>query len=167
MKNTAKATIRALSLFLLTGLLMGPVPIQAERTHAEEVKEALKVMKAEAAKEGTPKSEGISLFFGSTRMNGNYVIVDGLKTRFNCTATLFVKKGSDFIRISTNVLKEGNRALGTVLDQKGPAYAAMAKGEAYYGTVDILGQKYEAGYEPIKNAAGETIGVYYIGFLIE
>ena len=34
-------------------------------------------------------------------------------------------------------------------------------------TVDILGKKYEAGYEPVKNAAGETIGVYYVGFLLE
>ena len=136
-------------------------------SHAQQVKEALKVMKEEAAKLGDPKVEGSSLFFGTTRMNGNYAIVDGLKARFGCTATFFVKKGTDYVRISTNVLKEGNRALGTVLDPNGPAFAAIGKKESHYGTVDILGKKYEAGYEPIKNAAGDTIGVYYVGFLLE
>ena len=124
-------------------------------------------MKEEAAKLGEPKAEGSSLFFGTTKMNGNYAIVDSIRTSFNCTATFFVKKAADYLRISTNVLKEGNRALGTVLDPTGPAYAAISKGEAFYGTVDILGKKYEAGYEPVKNAAGETIGVYYAGFLLE
>jgi hypothetical protein len=54
-----------------------------------------------------------------------------------------------------------------MLDPNGPAYAAVSKGEAFYGIVDILGKKYDAGYEPVKNAAGETIGVYYVGFAVE
>ena len=124
-------------------------------------------MRTEAAKLGEPKAEGSGLFFGTTKMNGNYTIVDALKAQFGCTATFFTKKATDYVRISTNVLNDGNRAVGTVLNPQGPAYAAIAKGESYYGTVDILGKKYEAGYEPIKNAAGETIGVYYVGFLLE
>jgi len=156
-----------LLLLLLAALTGGAMPARAESSHAEKVKEALKQMRAEAAKLGEPKLEGAGLFFGATKMNGNYAIVDALKTQFSCTATFFVKKGADYVRVSTNVLKEGNRALGTVLDPNGPAYAAISKGEAHYGTVDILGKKYEAGYEPVKNAAGETIGVYYVGFLLE
>jgi methyl-accepting chemotaxis protein len=57
--------------------------------------------------------------------------------------------------------------VGTMLDPKGAAIASISKGQAYYGVVDILGKKYEAGYEPIKNGAGEVIGVYYIGFKLE
>lgn len=160
--------LRPILLFLLAGAMAGSIiPVRADSANTEKVKEALKVMKEEAAKLGAPKAEGSSLFFGTTKINGNYAIVDGLKARFNCTATFFVKKGADYVRISTNVLNEGNRAVGTVLDSKGPAYAAIAKGEAFYGNVDILGKKYEAGYEPVKNAAGETVGVYYVGFLLE
>jgi hypothetical protein len=124
-------------------------------------------MKEETAKLGEPKAEGSKLFFGTTRINGDYTIVDALKSRFNCTATFFSKKGTDYVRVSTNVLNEGDRAVGTVLNPNGPAYAGISKGESFYGTVDILGKKYEAGYEPIKNAAGEIIGVYYVGFLDE
>lgn len=139
----------------------------AEESHGEKIKAALKGMREQAAKLGEAKLEGSKLFFGTTKINGNYEIVDNLKQQFGCTATFFAKKGEDFVRVSTNVLNEGNRAVGTVLDPKGPAYAAIVKGESYYGPVLILGKKYEAGYEPVKNAAGETVGVYYIGFLLE
>jgi hypothetical protein len=94
--------------------------------------------------------------------------VDNLKEKHKCTATFFAKKGDGFIRIATNVIKDdGSRAVGTVLDPKGPAIAAIKKNEAYYGIADILGKKYETGYEPIKNAAEEIVGVYYIGYLLE
>lgn len=155
-------------LVLWAGILAGSViPGRAEDANAEKVKGAMQAMKAEAAKLGEPKGEGTKLFFGATKMNGDYTIVDGLKTQFGCTATFFSRKGTDFLRISTNVLNDGNRAVGTVLNPTGPAYAAVVKGQAFYGTVDILGKKYEAGYEPVKDAAGETIGAYYVGFLLE
>ena len=53
------------------------------------------------------------------------------------------------------------------LDPSGPAYAAIQKGEAFYGIVDILGKFYDTGYEPITNAAGETVGIYYVGYSVE
>jgi len=166
--KTITSVLRPILLFLLAVAMAGRViPVRAESANAGKVKEALKVMKEEAVKLGVPRAEGSGLYFGTTKINGNYTIVDGVKTRFNCTATFFVKKGANYVRISTNVLNDGNRAVGTVLDPKGPAYAAISKGEAFYGNVDILGKKYEAGYEPVKNAAGETIGVYYVGFLLE
>lgn len=161
------ASIRSLLILGVLTLALGTASVFGQASHADKIKEALKSMKEEAAKLGEAKAEGVNLFFGTTKINGNYAIVDSLKERFNCTATFFCKKGSNYVRVSTNVLNEGNRAVGTVLDPNGKAFAAISKGEAYYGTVDILGKKYEAGYEPIKNAAGETIGVYYVGFLLE
>ncbi|HEY1109996.1 MAG TPA: ATP-binding protein, partial [Opitutaceae bacterium] len=54
-----------------------------------------------------------------------------------------------------------------VLDPSGPAIAAIRKGEAYYGVVDILGRSYISGYDPIRDAQGEVIGIYYVGYLVE
>ncbi len=168
MKKIIGASIHALLIGIVAGALAGGATnLRAENSHAEQVKEALKQMQADAAKLGEAKLDGSKLFFGTTKINGDYTIVDGLKAKFSCTATFFAKKGTDYIRISTNVLNDGNRAVGTVLNPQGPAYAAIAKGEAFYGPVDILGKKYEAGYEPVKNSTGETIGVYYVGFLLE
>ena len=171
MKTHLKSIIRAILLFLVAGSLAGGAGAAradtADTANAAKVKEALTVMKGEALKLGEPKSDKMGLFFGTTKMNGNYAIVDELQTQFHCTATFFVKKADSYVRISTNVLNDGNRAVGTVLNPKGPAYAAIAKGEAYYGKVDILGQQYEAGYEPVKSTAGDTVGVYYVGYLLQ
>jgi len=72
------------------------------------------------------------------------------------------------VRIATNVIKDdGSRAVGTPLDPKGPAMAAIQKNEPFYGVAEILGKKYQTGYEPVGNAANEIVGIYYVGFLLE
>jgi hypothetical protein len=56
-------------------------------------------------------------------------------------ATIFVKSGDEFIRVATNVKKDdGSRAIGTILDPKGRAIAAIAKSKIYYGESGILGK---------------------------
>jgi hypothetical protein len=139
----------------------------ADTSLTPKVKEAMSAMKAEANKLGEPKLDGESLFFGTTKINGDFTLVDALKTKFGGTATFFVKKGDAFVRISTNVMKEGNRAVGTSLDPAGPAIAAIRQGKAFYGIVDILGKMYDTGYEPIKTKKGDVIGIYYVGQSLE
>ena len=160
---------RLLAVFaFVTGLLGTGLHAQTEGKYSAQIKEAMQEMIAECAKLGAPKQDGNGLFFGDAKLNGNYTLVDSLNAKHKCTATIFVKKGDGFMRVSTNVIKaDGSRAVGTMLDPKGPAMAAISKNSAYYGLADILGKKYETGYEPIKNAAGEIIGVYYIGYLLE
>lgn len=135
--------------------------VQAEGD--SKLKDGLALMKEKAAALGTPKAEGVSLSFGSTKVNGNYEIVDAVKEKTGCVATFFVKKGDDFIRISTNVQKEGNRAVGTKLDPEGPAIKVVSKGETYQGEADILGSKHVTIYEPIKDAQGVIVGLYFVG----
>lgn len=154
----------AILLFVVGFVMAGAPGARAETPHSADIKKAMEEMKAEAAKLGEAKMEGAKLFFGGTKINGNYELVDALKTKYNCTATFFVKKEDGFVRVSTNVMKDGNRAIGTMLDPNGKAIAAIRNGEAFYGVVDILGKQYDTGYEPIKNGAGEIIGVYYIGY---
>ena len=158
-----KYLIAVLALFLI-------VPFLATPSHAAEnpkVKAAMTALKDVTAALGKPKLDGENLMFGTTKVNGNYTVVDAIKTKHEGTATLFGKKGDNFVRVSTNVMKDGQRAVGSALDPSGPAYAAVKKGEAYYGIVDILGKMYDTGYEPIKAEDGAIIGVYYVGFLIE
>jgi len=141
---------------------------------SQSVRSAMKVLLQEAERIGVPeinKSATIEqqtvpdLRLGNASQTGNFVLVDHLKQLAGCTATLFVKKGDQFVRISTNVPRpDGSRAVGTVLDPAGRAYAAIQKGESFYGVVDILGKPYMTGYEPMRNAEKQTIGVWYVGF---
>jgi methyl-accepting chemotaxis protein len=105
-----------------------------------------------------------NLMLGGQPQALNYELVDGLTKMLGGTSTLFVKSGEEFVRISTNVKSGDTRATGTVLDPKGKAIAAINNGQPYYGMVDILGNPFITGYEPIRNAQGQTIGLWYVGY---
>ena len=142
---------------------------------AEEVQAAMQLLKSKAATMGAPIVNGEeavagknvpALHFGATKMNNNFVLVDEVQKQAGGTATIFVRSGDEFVRVATNVKKDdGSRAIGTILDPKGKAIAAIAKGESYFGEADILGKPYVTGYEPIRDASSNVIGVYYVGYL--
>lgn len=137
--------------------------------HAQSAKvsTAMASLKAELNKLGAPKVDGDNLFFGSNKINDNFTVVDAVKAANGGTATVFIKKAGNYVRISTNVMKGNVRAVGTPLDPSGPAKAAIDQGKPFYGPVDILGKLFDTGYEPIRNEKGETIGVYYVGYPME
>jgi hypothetical protein len=139
------------------------------------VTKSMETLKAMTAKLGAPKVEGKetvggkdapALYFGTSKINNNFDIVDavGKEDGKGMTATFFVKGGDEYIRVSTSVPKPdgSGRAIGTVL--AGPALESIKTGKAYYGEVPILGTPYITGYEPIKDSSGAEIGVYYVGY---
>ncbi len=140
---------------------------------SQNVRSALKVMVKLGQQLGDPEIKGSvqlagrnlpDLQIAKSSQAGNFALVDRIKELTGNTATLFVKDNNDFVRISTNVLKpDGSRAIGTALDNKGRAYAALHRGDAFYGVVDILGSPYMTGYEPMKDKTGRTLGVWYVG----
>jgi Cache 3/Cache 2 fusion domain len=158
--------------FIATSILMPSIG------HAQadpRVTKSMETLKAMTAKLGAPKLEGKeavggkdapALYFGTTKINNSFDIVDavGREDGKGMTATLFVKGGDGYIRVSTSVPKPdgSGRAIGTVL--AGPALESIKAGKAYYGEVPILGTPYITGYEPMKDSSGAEIGVYYVGY---
>jgi hypothetical protein len=140
---------------------------------ADDPKVTITELEARLAKIGPPKVEGSdkagdktvpALFFGPRKINNNYDVVDEVKRKSGATATVFVKDGEDFIRVSTNVLTpEGKRGVGTAL-AKAKAYEAVSKGNTFCGDVDVLGTAFSACYHPIKDDKGSVVGVTYVGF---
>ncbi|MCI4678075.1 Cache 3/Cache 2 fusion domain-containing protein [Rhodoblastus acidophilus] len=156
--------------FIAAGALLPGLSVAQDA----KVKAAMEVMKSKAENLGPPKIEGSdtvagkqvpAIYFGSTKMNNNYDLVDGVVMQAGGTATIFVKSGANFVRVATNIKKDdGSRAIGTVLDPKGKAIASIQKDKPFYGEVDILGKLYVTGYEPIHDAANHVIGIYYVGY---
>ena len=108
------------------------------------------------------------LRFGDVAIGDSHELVDSTVAVFGGTATLFAKAGDDFVRVSTNVRRDdGSRAIGTVLDRAGKAWAAMREGREFTGLVDILGRSYYTHYAPIFDEARAVVGVYYAGFPVE
>jgi hypothetical protein len=153
-------------------LVLATLVAAAAQVHAYDSKATIAELDARLAKIGAPRVEGTdavggkdvpAIFFGSRKINNNFDVVDGLRKSHQATATVFVKSGEEFVRVSTNVLTpEGKRGTGTQL-ARNAAYAAVSAGNQYCGPIDVLGTAYDACYNPIKDGTGAIIGVSYIG----
>ena len=139
----------------------------------ERVKSSMTLLKQRGLDIGMPSqgdnvmvktTSARQLYLGNQPQANDFTLVDNLTAVMGGTATLFSKTGEDYIRVSTNVIKDGQRAIRTKLAPQGKAMANIVKGTAYYGAVDILGSPYLTGYEPMKNAAGQVIGIWYVGY---
>jgi methyl-accepting chemotaxis protein len=94
-----------------------------------------------------------NLMLGDKPQANNYELVDGIADIAGGTATLFTLSGAEFVRVSTNVMKNNQRAIGTILSPDGLAVKAIRNNQPFYGQVDILGSPYLTGYEPIYDNA--------------
>ena len=140
---------------------------------SERVKSSMKLLKERGSAIGTPRlgepvmvnnSQASQLYLGDVPQANNFDVVDNLTNIMGGTATLFSRTGEDYIRVSTNVIKDGQRAIGTRLSPDGKAMQKINQKQAYYGQVDILGSPYLTGYEPMLNDSGDTVGIWYVGY---
>ena len=85
----------------LLGAVVAPALGQAQM---DQVKPSMAALKAKAAQLGTPKINGSdavagkdvsALYFGTTKMNNYFEVVDEVVKEYGGTATLFVKSGND------------------------------------------------------------------------
>jgi methyl-accepting chemotaxis protein len=98
------------------------------------------------------------------KLNGNFAQVDAFAQNSGGVATVFARKGDDFERVTTSLKNEkGERAMGTLLDRKHPAYAKILAGQTFVGRAVLFGKPYMTRYEPIRQG-GDIIGILFIGF---
>ncbi len=157
-----------------TLFLMGFAVLCANVALADDAKSVVAAFTERLTKVGPPHIEGTDkagsdkttagLYFGPRKINNNYDAVDEVKKSYGATATVFVRDGEDYVRVSTNVLTpEGKRGVGTTL-ARAKAYEILNKGEEFCGDVDVLGTQYSACYNPLKDDKGKVIGATYVGF---
>ncbi len=97
-------------------------------------------------------------------LNNDFQLVDRFTRSTGATASVFVRDGDDFFRITTSVKQEnGRRAVGTPLGHSHPAYGNLMKGLPYTGRATLFGREFMTRYQPLKDEAGQVIGLAYIG----
>lgn len=112
---------------------------------------------------GSASTPALSL--QGNRLNGDFTLVDEFTSLTGGAATVFVRDGDEFVRITTSVKKEdGSRAIGTQLDHKHPAYAGLLQGQPYAGRAVLFGRNYMNQYTPVRDASGQVMAVLYVGF---
>jgi len=144
----------------------------AAMAQAADPKATIAELDSRLTKIGAPRLEGTdkvadkdvpAIFFGARKINNNFDVVDSIRKSHQATATVFVKAGDEFVRVSTNVLTpEGKRGVGTAL-ARNAAYEALSKGQQFCGPIDVLGTAFDACYNPIKDGSGKVIGASYVG----
>jgi methyl-accepting chemotaxis protein len=109
-------------------------------------------------------SDGKMIDKDGNPIDGRYESIDQLSENMDVIATVFVKQGSDFIRILTTIKDEnGERVVGSALDTKGHVYEELTMGNSYFGEAEILGAQYMTGYAPILDQNKQVIGIYFVG----
>lgn len=101
--------------------------------------------------------EGI-LYKGTVPMENNFKVIDDIGSLTGDTVTIF--KGDT--RVSTNVMKNGQRKTGTQVSKQ-VAQAVLSEGRTFIGRANVVGTWNETAYEPIYDASGKIIGIWYVG----
>lgn len=99
------------------------------------------------------------LYKGHVNMVGNMNIVDSIGKLTNGDSTTLFQNDT---RISTNVMKDGKRAINTkVADDV--ANVVLKQKKRFIGRANVVGNWYQTAYEPILNNQGEVVGIWFVG----
>ena len=98
------------------------------------------------------------LYKGDAKVADETDIIDKLGELSQAAITVFAND----TRINTNIVVDGQRAIGTTADPK-VVEAVLSQGKLYTGTAKVVGEPYFTKYEPLHNADGEIIGMIFAG----
>ena len=97
------------------------------------------------------------VIFGTDLSSGTFV--DGIKKELNVECTVFL----DNTRVSTTIINQGQRAVGTKMDNAAIYESVMRKGERVVSRNNILGIEHVTVYWPWKNTEGKNAGMFFVG----
>ncbi len=99
-------------------------------------------------------------------------IVDQVQNLVGGTTTIFqrMNEQGDMLRVATNILlPNGQRAIGTFIPAVGPdnspdpVISFILRGSVYRGSAFVVDAWYDTAYQPIRDQAGQVIGMLYVG----
>jgi methyl-accepting chemotaxis protein len=85
--------------------------------------------------------------------------VDQMKKLLDVECTIFELD----TRVSTTIMREGKRAVGTKMDNPKVIETVLQKGQEFHSVNTILGKEYTTAYWPIRNPENKISGMLFIG----
>jgi methyl-accepting chemotaxis protein len=95
---------------------------------------------------------------GTDLTSADHSFVEGIKKEFGTVCSLF--QGDT--RVSTTVMKDGQRAVGTKMDNPKVLDTVLAKGQQFQDVITTLGTEYETAYWPVKDHTGKIAGMLVV-----
>jgi hypothetical protein len=85
--------------------------------------------------------------------------VDNVKKTFGIECTIF----HGDTRVSTTIVKDGQRAIGTQMDNPKVIETVLQQGKPFQHINTILGREYNTAYWPLRDIEGKIAGMLFIG----
>lgn len=105
-----------------------------------------------------------TLYAGDLVLTKDNTFVDEVVELVGGTSTVFTLKDSKFVRVSTNVRsKEGERYIGTVIDEDSPVYQSVINKQPYYSRAWVVNSWYVTAYRPLLDGNQDVVGMLYVG----
>ena len=92
-------------------------------------------------------------------LSSDTTFVDKMKKELGVECTIF----HNDMRVSTTILKDGQRAIGTKMDNPQVIETVLQKGQVFHNENKIMGRMYDTVYWPLTGADGKVAGMFFIG----
>jgi methyl-accepting chemotaxis protein-2 (aspartate sensor receptor) len=97
-------------------------------------------------------------------LNLDFTSVDDFARTSGGVATVFVRKGDDFVRVSTSLKTEPRARRGHRAGRRPPRRVRLLAGETYLGVAKLFGRQYMTKYTPARDKDGKVVGALFVGF---
>ena len=133
---------------------------EAELVAIEKVKADLQLAEAllDSRYPGDWANQDGKLVKGSTPINEDFQFIDEVSQLTNDTCSIFLGD----TRVATNVMHDDKRAIGTKVSPE-VAQIVLHTGQSFLGEANVLGVKYQTAYKPLRDSAGQIVGIWYVG----
>ena len=134
--------------------------------------EAVNQFSRQSTKLSLPRLQiGARLVTANSKPEEPTALIDDIVGRLGGTCTLFqrINEQGDMLRVATNVVQDGRRAIGTYIPavnpdgSPNPVISSVQSRKRYIGRAFVVNEWYYAAYEPLLDAEQRIVGMLYVG----
>ncbi|SDP50338.1 Cache 3/Cache 2 fusion domain-containing protein [Clostridium gasigenes] len=103
------------------------------------------------------------LYAGKQRLSLDPTVIDNIKSSTGAIASIYLLNDNKLIRVSTTLIKDNKKAIGTYLSSDSPIYNKIINNEDYSGRVTFEGESYMSKFKPLLDKNKKVIGALGLG----
>ncbi|NKF08016.1 Cache 3/Cache 2 fusion domain-containing protein [Clostridium gasigenes] len=103
------------------------------------------------------------LYAGKQRLSLDPTVIDNIKSSTGAIASIYLLNDNKLIRVSTTLIKDNKKAIGTYLSSDSDIYNKIINNEDYSGRVTFEGESYMSKFKPLLDKNKKVIGALGLG----
>ncbi|MBB6715784.1 Cache 3/Cache 2 fusion domain-containing protein [Clostridium gasigenes] len=103
------------------------------------------------------------LYAGKQRLSLDPTVIDNIKSSTGAIASIYLLNDNKLIRVSTTLIKDNKKAIGTYLSSDSDIYNKIINNEDYSGRVTFEGESYMSKFKPLLDKNNKVIGALGLG----